>query len=101
TALPVKIWRIPAPDGEPLPTTYEIDGVDAEAILALDQILRRAESNLGFIKDVRILYDLRPPGEAPRLISEPASWSILRTNLSTHSSPLASASSSAATLALP
>ena len=63
TAFNVRIRKVVPASDPPQPPkllemAYEIDGLDAEGVLLLEEILRRAGSKLdeSFIKEVRILY---------------------------------------------
>ena len=105
TALNVNIRKVVLPESAelkaPLPIAYEIDGVDAEDLLLLEEILQKAGSNsASFIKEIHILYRTQSADGTPALtLDHPESISafILRTNLSTLTGPR---SSRAALLAL-
>ncbi len=107
TALTVSIRKVVLPQpaeqetGEASPPlAYEIDGVDAEGLLLLEEILRKAGSNsdASFIKEIHILYRTQAADGTPALTSDrPDSISafILRTNLSTLTGPQSSRAAAA------
>ena len=112
TALKVRIRQVipskaPAPSSDPPQPpklnemVYEIEGADAEGVLLLQEILRRAGPKLddSFIKEVRILY----PAKAALASKDPAGISafVLQTNLSTLTSPRSSTAASLAPTAGP
>ena len=96
TALNVNIRKVVLPESAELkaspPIAYEIDGVDAEDLLLLEEILKKAGSNsdASFIEEIHILYRTQAPDGTTALTSDrPNSIStfILRTNLSTLTGP--------------